>query len=71
MTLEQEFNNFFDQSYKSRTVSKDQKREIKMNFYSGAFIGSITFYNREINIQSKVWIESYIDERFKEERLSK
>ena len=74
MTLEDEFQDFFDHTYKDKKVSEYQKRDIKMNFYSGAFIGSKVSFSRDFNKSvyedATKWIESYINERLKEEGLT-
>lgn len=71
MTIEQEFENFFNQSYGSvKGVDAKQKREIKMNFYSGAFRGSSPQILRyKCYKDSQEWIDNYIKERAKEEGI--
>ena len=70
MTLEQEFEKFFTESYTTHPISSDQKREIKMNFFSGAFIATRPSVNRQQYYdESQLLIRSYINTRFKEDGI--
>ena len=69
--LEQEFDDFFNQSYGSvKGITKSQKREIKMNFYSGVFVATLPRAHKlDYSLDSNKWIRGYIQQRFKEEKM--
>jgi len=77
--MQDQFNDFYIQSYGpvANQVSDQQKREIQMNFYTGAFAMMVgapsatknldavdaTIFLNDISTEIKVWIENYIIER--------
>lgn len=72
LSVENEFNQFYKQSYGpvKQPISEGQQREIKMNFYSGLFVGTMDRSNvlrKQFNDEAKEWIRKYIDERVREE----
>lgn len=73
MTIEQEFDEFYKSTYgMNKKIDEKQKREIKMNFYSGAYRGSSpVVHTGKCYEDCKKWINNYIDERFKEEGLKR
>lgn len=73
MTIESEFIRFYNESYGpvKEPISESQKREIRMNFYSGFFIGTMHrnyLKRQQLNAEATEWIEGYIEERTKEEK---
>ncbi len=72
LTVENEFNEFYKQSYGpvKPPISEGQQREIKMNFYSGMFVGTMNKVNplrQQFHNEASEWIRKYIDERARED----
>ena len=70
-TLEQAFDDFFNQSYGPvKGLTEGQKREIKMNFYSGVFAATLPRTHKlDYSLDAKKWIRGYILQRLKEEKM--